>query len=172
MTKNKSQLLLRSSPGTYILKLSLPQNRRIRIGQLGHYSFQSGTYLYIGSAFGPGGVNCRIRRHLCTWGNQHWHCDYLMAHRQAEAVYFSYSPTKLECSWTRAVAQLSFASSPVAGFGASDCKEHYRAHLVYISDPAGMSNQEKILNTLASQTPKLAVYVQSCAVAKQANDHS
>jgi Uri superfamily endonuclease len=164
--------LLRASPGTYVLKLSLPKNRCVRIGQLGHYSFQSGTYLYFGSAFGPGGVAARICRHLGASGNQHWHCDYLIAYSQIEAVYFSYAPTKLECSWTRAVAQLSYTSTPVPGFGASDCKKHCRAHLVYISDSAGITFQAKILILLASQTPNWPVYVQSRSVAKQAKDHS
>jgi len=164
--------LLSASPGTYVLKLSLSQNQCVGIGQLGHYSFQSGTYLYFGSAFGPGGVAARIRRHMGASGNRHWHCDYLIAYSQIEAVYFSYAPTKLECSWTRAAAQLSYTSSPVPGFGASDCKEHCRAHLVYISDSAGNTFQAKILNLLASQTSKWPVYVQSCAVAKHAHDHS
>ena len=164
--------MLRSSYCTYILKLSLPQNRGIRIGQLGNYSFQSGTYLYFGSAFGPGGVAARVRRHLGASGNRHWHCDYLIPYSRIEAIYCSYAPTKLECSWTQAVAQLTYASSPVPGFGASDCKEHCRAHLVYISDLAGITIQAKILNTLASQTPKWPIYVQSRASAKQADDHS
>lgn len=172
MIKKGSQILLRSSPGTYILKLSLSQKRHIRIGQLGRYSFQPGIYLYFGSAFGSGGVAARIRRHLGGSGTRHWHCDYLIRYSQVEAVYFSYASKKLECCWTQTVENLSEASSPVAGFGASDCKEHCRAHLIYISDSDKITIQAKLLSTLASQTPKWPIYFQSGAIAMQAIDLS
>jgi Uri superfamily endonuclease len=163
--------LIRYSPGTYILKLSLAQKRHIKIGQLGRYSFQPGTYLYFGSAFGPGGVAARIRHHLSVGATRHWHCDYLTPYCQFEAVYFCYAPHKLECCWTQTIENLSWTSSPIAGFGSSDCKEHCRSHLVYILDSAESTIHARILRALASQTPKWQIYTHHGAGAKQANDH-
>jgi len=36
-----------------------------------------GYYIYIGSAFGPGGVRARMLRHLRADKPKHWHIDYL-----------------------------------------------------------------------------------------------
>ncbi len=48
--------------GSYAL---LMENRRcssILVGALGEVEFKRGFYVYIGSAFGPGGVDARVRR--------------------------------------------------------------------------------------------------------------
>ncbi len=37
---------------------------RIQIGKLGQFKFKKGYYAYVGSAFGPGGLNSRIKHHI------------------------------------------------------------------------------------------------------------
>ncbi len=48
------------NPGNYALLLSCNQNRPVQIGRLGTLQLQPGTYVYVGSAFGPGGLCSRL----------------------------------------------------------------------------------------------------------------
>lgn len=50
--------------GTYVLVIRLREPQEISVGRLGVFPFHHGYYVYIGSAFGPGGLKARIRRHL------------------------------------------------------------------------------------------------------------
>ncbi len=73
-----------SSPGTYVLVLAVPRTPRISVGRLGIAGFPAGTYLYIGSAWGPGGLRARIAHHFKPAWRPHWHIDYLR--RRARVV--------------------------------------------------------------------------------------
>ncbi len=53
-----------SEPGTYVLILLLDQKEKLQIGKLGVWEFPQGSYAYVGSARGPGGLCGRLRRHL------------------------------------------------------------------------------------------------------------
>jgi Uri superfamily endonuclease len=55
-----------SAQGTYALLLNLPRAIHLRVGKFGAYRFPQGDYVYVGSAFGPGGLRARITRHLAT----------------------------------------------------------------------------------------------------------
>ncbi len=50
--------------GTYILIASVPQMKRIDVGQLGEFDIVPGFYAYVGSAFGAGGLCARIGHRL------------------------------------------------------------------------------------------------------------
>ena len=52
-----------SQPGTYALILQSTINQYLGIGQLGELQVCPGIYIYIGSAFGPGGLLSRVSRH-------------------------------------------------------------------------------------------------------------
>ena len=56
--------LLSRNPGTYALGLRLDAHSTCRIGALGEYTLQPGNYIYVGSAWGPGGLAARLSRHL------------------------------------------------------------------------------------------------------------
>ena len=60
----EKSLTLPSQPGTYCLVFSSSTSSTVTIGKLGTYKIQPGYYCYIGSAFGRGGLNSRINRHL------------------------------------------------------------------------------------------------------------
>jgi len=65
---------------TYVLILRLKRNRKIRIGRSKGSSpilFRAGYYAYVGSAFGPGGLKSRVKRHLRMDKKTVWHIDYL-----------------------------------------------------------------------------------------------
>jgi len=102
----------------------LPEGSRLQVGRLGTFTFPRGIYIYAGSALGPGGLRCRLRRHLQgpETGKFHWHIDYLSA--RAVDKDFAVVPTSkpLECALNRAVAELESSRIVAAGFGSSDCR--------------------------------------------------
>jgi len=116
-----------ASGGTYSLLLNLPEDATIEVGALGELAFDAGSYVYTGSAFGPGGFT-RIDRHreIATGGRdvRHWHVDYLLGHPKSsiEAVWISPGNDR-EC----AIAA-GLPGEPIPEFGASDCD--CEAHLV------------------------------------------
>lgn len=119
----------KSLTGTYVLVIYLQKRKKIGIGRLGTFSFHRGYYLYIGSAFGPGGLNSRIRRHLQRTKKHHWHIDYLAAAATIKEVWFSSNSDKYECRWTNILKGISELQLLVPDFGSSDCSCH--SHLFY-----------------------------------------
>lgn len=118
--------------GSYILLLQLPQPLvALQIGRLGSYDFAPGYYLYVGSAFGPGGLEARIARHRSrSQARPHWHIDYLRPHTRLREIWTVAGPTRFECRWCRALMATPGVSIPVRGFGSRDtgCP----AHLFYL----------------------------------------
>ena len=47
--------MMTAQPGTYALVLASQKTGPVRIGRLGTLELQPGVYIYVGSAFGPGG---------------------------------------------------------------------------------------------------------------------
>ena len=128
-----------SEPGSYALLLNLDQPHRFEIGSLGTVQLQTGLYIYLGSAWGPGGLRSRVLRHLRGRGALRWHIDYLRRVAQVLGVYtlpgLAKTPKiRLECLWSQALAIHPGAFLPVSGFGASDCRAGCLAHLVGFKD--------------------------------------
>lgn len=48
--------------GTYVLQIVVDERITITVGALGSIAFDPGSYAYVGSAFGPGGL-VRVERH-------------------------------------------------------------------------------------------------------------
>jgi Uri superfamily endonuclease len=117
------------SPGTYALMIRLRSSQNIQIGRLGQFHFPSGTYLYIGSALGPGGLAGRLNRHLRSAKagsgveiKRHWHIDYLWPHARIEAILYTQQKGTREHEWASLAGQLPGAAVPALRFGASDCR--------------------------------------------------
>jgi Uri superfamily endonuclease len=110
-----------SSPGTYALLLALQAPAELQIGRLGRIEFDSPFYLYFGSAFGPGGLEARIRHHLQPARRAHWHIDYLRQEADVLGVWYSSDRARLECIWANA-ALVHRSVSLVPRFGSSDCR--------------------------------------------------
>ncbi|MFZ1860386.1 MAG: GIY-YIG nuclease family protein [Candidatus Competibacter sp.] len=119
--------LAASQPGTYALLLRLDLEESIPVGRR-WLPLTPGWALYLGSAFGPGGIAGRLRHHRRPAARPHWHIDYLRQHAALEAVWFSYDPIRRECLWAEA-AQALGGRAPPFRFGASDCR--CRAHLYF-----------------------------------------
>jgi len=121
--------------GNYTLIMFLKVSSRIRLGKRGWFNLQKGYYAYTGSAVGPGSTSLRLRvaRHLRKAKKQHWHIDYLLANRKivVKFVVAARSSINKECELTKLIQHIEGATVPIAGFGASDCKEKCRSHLVH-----------------------------------------
>lgn len=118
--------------GSYILKLLLPATIGLQVGRLGYFCLAAGTYVYCGSAHGPGGLAGRIQHHTRPVRKPHWHIDYLRQAARLQSLAWQTGSLPLECAWSREFSALIGASIPIPGFGASDCRQGCPAHLVYL----------------------------------------
>lgn len=92
----------------------------LEAGRLGRIRFDPGCYAYVGSAFGPGGLEARISRHLRNDKRRHWHIDYLLEWTDVVRIWTNTGNQRLECALARLLATFRGARD-VTGFGASDC---------------------------------------------------
>ncbi len=125
-----------STPGTYALILQSDINTRTQIGRWGRLDVRAGYYVYIGSAFGPGGVLARVSRHCRDAKSKHWHIDYLREFTSLTSVWYSLSPKRLEHTWAKTMAGMK-QMTPIEGFGCSDCK--CEAHLFFTTKEPGLA---------------------------------
>lgn len=123
---------LRTLPGTYALLLRTETEHSVDVGALGTLHLQPGVYVYVGSAFGPGGVRARVERHARADGARHWHVDYVRAVSRLVGVWYTHDADRRECTWAAALRQMEDARVPLEGIGASDCD--CRAHLLAFED--------------------------------------
>jgi Uri superfamily endonuclease len=134
---------MRPIPGTYTLILSSTVTKPVKIGKLGTLSLDPGYYVYIGSAFGPGGLKARISHHLKNSSRPHWHIDYVSSTLRLYQIWYTYDPTRREHQWADVHAGTRGASRPLPGFGSSDCG--CPSHLYfYQSPPSGIQFRRKI----------------------------
>lgn len=125
----QSVATLDAGRGTYLLLLYLAQRADLPIGRMGVQPFQPGWYLYVGSAFGSGGVRGRVRHHLAPVRRPHWHIDYLRAAAGVEEIWYRFGGLSLEHRWATELGMQAGVQIPAARFGASDCR--CAAHLFY-----------------------------------------
>ncbi|MEA3407951.1 MAG: GIY-YIG nuclease family protein [Chloroflexota bacterium] len=123
-----------NAPGTYILIIELPNNHTIAVGSLGKVAFEKGYYLYVGSALA--GLRARLQRHLGTRKRTHWHIDYLLPHGHVREIWYHVGPERHECTWARALDNMSGIKPSSVSFGASDC--HCDTHLFYSRTPPSL----------------------------------
>jgi len=113
--------LLKPDPGTYALILQCLTNEKIQVGHSRQMDVKPGYYIYVGSAFGPGGVIARVSRHCRQTKFRHWHIDYLREFVTPLTVWYSYHSEHLEHHWAQALLDLKDIQA-VKGFGCTDCK--------------------------------------------------
>jgi len=119
---------MKQMPGTYALVLRIRRSTSVQVGRLGRFDFPRGYYIYVGSAFGPGGVRARVSRHCRASKSKRWHIDYLREVATPLAVWYSYEPDRLEHRWADALGKMADLRS-ITGFGCSDCR--CAAHLFF-----------------------------------------
>ena len=114
-----------STASSYQLLIDVPLPQRLTIGRLGTFEFAPGRYVYTGSA--KRNFEARIARHLSREKALRWHIDYLLLAPGVSIIEVKRS-RRAECALNRCVQ----GQIPVAGFGASDCREACGAHLKYL----------------------------------------
>ena len=112
---------MRHEPGTYALILRAQTEPTIPVGRLGVMTVRPGWYVYVGSAFGPGGVKGRVGHHTRPQTKPHWHIDYLRQVAPLVEVWYTHDPNRHEHTWASLFPQLPDATIPLPRFGASDC---------------------------------------------------
>lgn len=122
---------LPAARGTYALVLRCAITRRVRIGRLGWLDLRPGWYVYVGSAFGPGGLQARIGHHRRVARRPHWHIDYLRRHAPLDAVWYI-ACERCEHDLAELIQAMPGATAPLRGFGSSDCD--CPAHLFRFDD--------------------------------------
>lgn len=132
-------------PGTYVLVLSSRSADLIQIGRLGALQLQSGFYVYVGSALGPGGVRARLAHHLKLSRRPHWHIDYLGAHTSVEEVWYRLDTRRLEHIWAERIGLAKVASVPLVGFGSTDCG--CESHLFFFQQRPSSERFRQVLGT-------------------------
>ncbi len=112
--------------GVYCLVLWLPRPCRLDVTRLGPCRLGPGWYVYTGSA--KRNLLPRLERHLRRQKNFHWHIDYLRAAASVREIWIWPWIPGGECRTNAEISLLPDATSPLKGFGASDC--WCQAHLV------------------------------------------
>lgn len=124
---------LQSRTGTYALVFECRGAHAIGIGKLGTLDLTPGYYIYVGSAFGPGGIRARIKHHINRSMKPHWHIDYLKSHCRLDEIWIEYSDQRHESMWVAELAGSERTTVPLNGFGASDGDAD--SHLFYFNSP-------------------------------------
>ena len=109
-----------NASGAYVLLILLLRPTRlpsVRFSGL----LDPGVYAYIGSAYGPGGIRARCRRHFSRRKARHWHVDWLTTDCDwIDAIAW---PDSNECELVKRFLPLWGISTAIAGFGNSDCRQ-------------------------------------------------
>ena len=137
---------LPSAPGTYALVLFCSRARSLKVGRLGIFTFQPGWYVYVGSAFGPGGLRARCGRHCSRPERRRWHIDYLNTAASVKAIWFSSDSVRREHQWAELVGGFPEAGTPIAKFGATDCS--CPSHLFYFRTRPSFGRFRKAIQRL------------------------
>jgi Uri superfamily endonuclease len=113
--------------GAYLLLIDLKRSIALDMPGFAGDTVSPGTYLYAGSAYGPGGIKARLRRHFSLDKKPHWHIDRLTsAAAEIRAMAF---PEGCECDLVARLSGEAGFNTPLPGFGSSDCA-HCASHLL------------------------------------------
>ena len=134
-----------TQPGTYALIMTGDSEQQVVIGKLGSLRVRPGYYVYIGSAFGPSGLQARIAHHTRVSVRPHWHIDYLRSVLRLKEVWYTVDAEPCEHRWAEALSGLKSSTIPITGFGASDCR--CTSHLFTFTDQPPMRSFRRRLHT-------------------------
>jgi Uri superfamily endonuclease len=82
---------------------------------------EPGYYLYIGSAYGGGGLSSRLHRHIRKSKKKHWHIDQVTMSKSSSIEGIAVSIGKdNECEIAQKLSKIEGMNS-IEGFGNSDC---------------------------------------------------
>ena len=137
---------LTDAKGAYLLLMNMSDPVTLP-PHFAHQTLAPGRYGYAGSAYGPGGIRARCRRHLERPSTLRWHIDWLT--RSADQIQVVAIPGGTECHLIERLAEAAEARFPIPGFGSTDCRL-CRAHLVKLSEKDTLDDTINILLSKAS----------------------
>lgn len=111
---------LPADAGAYTILIELAAPVSLDIAAFAGRTMPVGLYVYAGSARGPGGLRARVARHLRRGKAPHWHVDRLT--EAATSLHAFALPGGSECALVRRLVQTGRYSTPLPGFGSSDCR--------------------------------------------------
>lgn len=156
--------MLPHETGTYALILKAEETFRLKVGKLGSMQVEPGFYIYVGSAFGPGGLAARVKHHVRRPRKNHWHIDYLRRKIELVEIWYSCEPRHLEHAWAAALSELDNVTVPLPGFGASDCA--CKSHLFYSEmNPSVLAFEQALKQVIAGAEVLVASLVSSRSLA-------
>jgi len=138
---------MNAAKGAYVLLIYLDAASCITIGRFGTHRFPRGWYLYVGSAYGPGGLSARLSRHGRRDKRRHWHIDYLLDQALLEGNWTLHALPKVECALAATLAREPGFQILVPRFGASDCR--CEGHLIYTPSRPDPLAIESVLQGIA-----------------------
>jgi len=106
--------------GAYLLAIDLAHELVLDIAALSPLPLPPGRYIYCGSAYGPGGIRARVRRHLRPDKTVRWHVDRLTLAGSVRQVAALVGGS--ECALMAGLRARRDISVPLPGFGSSDCR--------------------------------------------------
>lgn len=137
---NRETQIQRIKPqaGTYALIMDCRVKKKVEVGKLGSISLMPGYYIYVGSAFGPGGLRARVHRHISESQKKHWHLDYIKLFTQPLEIWYSYEPVIREHQWAGIIKMSKHSRMLMKGFGSSDCSCETHLFFMAVRPQAGM----------------------------------
>jgi Uri superfamily endonuclease len=139
-------------PGTYALLLKAGATRSIEVGRLGVLELTPGFFVYVGSAFGGGGLGARTSRHCSSPKTLHWHVDYLRAATEPFAIWYTLDAVPRECQWSNVLSHMSSTAFPLRGFGSSDCTCKSHLHF-FCQQPSPASFRRRLRRVIPDHGP-------------------
>ncbi len=128
-----------------MLIIKVEQPVCVQIKSLGDITFESGLWVYVGSAMGGGSTSLenRLRRHFQKEKAIYWHIDYLLE-RNTEIIeaIWTESIEHIECDLAQSVAAHNDFKPGPRAFGSSDCRRGCIAHTYFYE------GDEQIRNSL------------------------
>lgn len=155
-SKPYTNVKITAKPGTYAIIFFSRDEKSVQIGRLGTLKLRKGSYIYIGSAFGTGGLKGRISRHLLGRKSRHWHVDHLRTVVTPYEVWYTTDSAVREHAWARVIAQWQGASIPLKGFGSSDCR--CDSHLYFFDKAPEMRSFERKIRIHFVHHDTISVY--------------
>lgn len=132
--------------GTYALMFRCSAPFQAVVGKLGPVLLSNGYWIYVGSAFGNGGLRSRLSHHLKPSPCPRWHLDYIKSAMRPIEIWTTTDPCRREHAWAAIFSALNKASRPIAGFGATDCT--CRSHLIHLPRRPGFARFKNQIDTV------------------------
>ncbi len=105
--------------GVYLLIIEIQKPLTIVIGNT-RYKLEPGYYIYVGSAWGPGGLRSRIARHIRKDKKIHWHIDRITSTPFTAVKTICLLPGAPPYYESRIAGILSAKLDFIPGFGSTD----------------------------------------------------